>query len=149
MNKTQKQTINIINRAYSKLSTLNNIKWTPFRDELFRLNLRDEKRHRQSFGSGRKFDSPMADCARLFVVRNIAESLIAPNLYQVSDLLQVRESAIRSQALVNTYYDRIMDALKDEDIHELASLDYIQLIDYPEYERQQARKAEYLARKAA
>lgn len=143
MNAKQKQTINTINRAYQKLHVLNNIKWTAYRDELFSMNLKDEKRHRDSFGQGRIFETPRADCARLFVVRHIAESLIAPNLYSVADMLHIRESAIKAQALVNNYYKEIEKAWQDEDIKALANLDYIQLIDFEEYERQERIKAEY------
>mgnify|MGYP003345191702 CR=1 FL=1 len=50
MNKHQKDTIKLVNEAYWKLSTLNNINWTPYRDDLFNMNLKDEKQLRKAFG---------------------------------------------------------------------------------------------------
>lgn len=141
MNTKQKQLIKTINQAYVKLSTLNNINWTPYRDNLFKLNLADEKMHRKTFGGHKRtFESPMADCARLFVVKHIAESLTNPNQYKVKDILHIRESAIKAQALVENYADRIRDAWKDENIKALSELDYIALIDFAEYERQLENK---------
>lgn len=141
MNMKQKQLIKTINQAYVKLSTLNNINWTPYRDNLFKLNLADEKMHRRTFGGHKRtFESPMADCARLFVVRHIAESLLKKYQYQVKDILHIKESAIKAQALAEIYADRIRDAWKDENIKALSELDYIALIDFAEYERQLENK---------
>ena len=46
MNKEQKQIKKRIDQAYSKLHVLSNITWTPYRDEIFDMNKKDEKRHR-------------------------------------------------------------------------------------------------------
>ena len=137
----QKELIKTINQAYVKLSTLNNINWTPYRDNLFKLNLADEKMHRRTFGGHKRtFETPMADCARLFVVQHIAQALKNPNQYKVKDILHIRESAIKAQAITENYADRITQAWTGENIDELAELDYIALIDFAEYERQQENK---------
>ena len=143
MNMNQKQILNTINRAYDKLRVLNNITWTAYREDLFSMNLKDEKRHRQSFGSDhRQYETPQADCARLFVVQHIATSILNPDLYKVQDLLHIRESAIKAQALVNNYGKVILEAWKDEDIKTLSELDYISLIDFEEYQKNQADRKE-------
>lgn len=143
MNMNQKQIINTINRAYQKLSVLNNITWTAYRDDLFSMNLKDEKKHRQSFGGEhRQYETPQADCARLFVVQHIATSILNPDLYKVQDLLHIRESAIRAQALVNNYGKLVLQAWKDEDIKALSQLDYVSLVDYAEFEKHQADRKE-------
>jgi hypothetical protein len=46
MNKEQKQIVKRINQAYSKLYILSNITWTPYRDEVFNINRKEEKQHR-------------------------------------------------------------------------------------------------------
>jgi hypothetical protein len=146
MNKNQRQLVKRINEAYRKLSTLNNITWTAYRDELFNLNLKDEKKHRSSFGGHiNRFESSASDCARLFVVRHIAEALTNPNQYKIKDILHIRESAIKAQALVENYADRIIEAWKTEDIKELATLDYIELIDYEEFLKLEATRKEWEA----
>ena len=139
----QKELINTINQAYSKLRVLNNITWTAYREDLFGMNLKDEKKHRQSFGGDhRKYETPMADCARLFVVQHIAQAIKNPDLYKIQDILHIRESAIKAQALVNNYGKLIVEAWKDEDINNLARLDYIALIDFEEFEKNQAHRME-------
>lgn len=144
MNKHQKNTIKLVNEAYYKLSTLNNINWTSYRDELFNMNLKDEKQHRNAFGGqGREYQAPMADCARLFSVKHIAEALIKPNQYKIADILRIKKSCIQAQALVDNYQDRILEAWAGFDIQALADLDYILLIDYEHYLENEERMKEY------
>tara|TARA_R100001443_G_C3288163_1_gene162119 strand:- start:151 stop:582 length:432 start_codon:yes stop_codon:yes gene_type:complete len=141
MNKEQKEIVKRINQAYSKLYILSNITWTPYRDELFKMNRQDEKRHR--FGDWSDYHQEAAsinDCARLFTVKHIAESLINPNKWQVKDLLTIKRSCIYSQSLVNNYGDRIKKAWIDEDIKYLADLDYISLVNWNLYQEQQQKK---------
>jgi hypothetical protein len=134
MNKHQKDTIKLVNEAYYKLSTLNNINWTAYRDELFNMNLKDEKQHRKAFGGEtRNYETPMADCARLFTVKHIAEALFKPDRYKIKDMLHIKKSCIQAQALADNYQDRINEAWKGFDIKILAELDYILLIDYAHY----------------
>lgn len=144
MNKHQKDTIKLANEAYYKLSTLNNINWTSYRDELYKMNLQDEKQHRKAFGGNeRNFEAPMADCARLFSVKHIAEALIKPNQYKIADILRIKKSCIQAQALVDNYKDRILEAWAGFDIEALADLDYILLIDYAHYLENEERMKEY------
>jgi hypothetical protein len=135
MNKEQKQIIKTINQAYSKLDVLNNIRWTAFRDDLFDMNKKDEIRHRKSFDN-RDYSgvASISDCAKLFVVHNIAESLLNKSKYTVKDLLIIRKSCIYSQSLVENYKEIIEKAWESENIKNLASLDYISLIDWNLYQ---------------
>jgi hypothetical protein len=135
MNKEQKQIIKTINQAYSKLDVLNNIRWTAFRDDLFDMNKKDEIRHRKSFDN-RDYSgvASISDCAKLFVVHNIAESLLNKSKYTIKDLLIIRKSCIYSQSLVENYREIIEKAWESENIKNLASLDYISLIDWNLYQ---------------
>jgi hypothetical protein len=135
MNKEQKQIIKIVNQAYSKLDVLNNIRWTAFRDDLFNMNKKDEIRHRKSFNN-RDYSgvASISDCAKLFVVHNIAESLLNKSKYTIKDLLIIRKSCIYSQSLVENYREIIEKAWESENIKNLANLDYISLIDWDLYQ---------------
>ena len=135
MNKEQKQIIKTINQAYSKLDVLNNIRWTAFRDDLFDMNKKDEIRHRKSFNN-RDYSgvASISDCAKLFVVHNISESLLNKSKYTIKDLLIIRKSCIYSQSLVENYREIIEKAWESENIKNLASLDYISLIDWDLYQ---------------
>jgi len=139
MNKEQKQIKKVIDQAYSKLHILSNITWTPYRDEIFDMNKKDEKRHRYNRPSS-DFEASISDCAKMFTVKNIAESLLKADQYQIKDLIRIRKSALYSQSVVENYKDKIVEAWKDEDLKYLADLDYIALIDWTSYIEQQKRK---------
>jgi len=140
MNKQQKEMIKRINKAYSKLYILSNITWTPYRDDLFKMNKQDEKSHR--FGDWSEHHQGSAsinDCAKMFTVKHIAESLLNPNKWQVKDLLNIKKSCLYAQSLVENYGDRIRKAWIDEDIKYLSNLDYIALVDWEHYEEIQEK----------
>ena len=139
MNKEQKQIKKVIDQAYSKLHILSNITWTPYRDEIFDMNKKDEKRHRFNRPSS-DFEASINDCAKMFTVKNIAESLLNIEKWKVKDLINIRKSALYSQSVVENYKDKIVEAWKDEDLKYLADLDYIALIDWTSYTEQQKRK---------
>ena len=135
MNKEQKQIIKTVNQAYSKLGVLNNIRWTAYRDDLFNINKKDEINHRKSFGD-RNYSgvASISDCAKLFVVHNIAESLLNKSKYTIKDFLTIRKSCIYSQSLVENYREIIEKAWQDENIKSLADLDYISLVNWDLYQ---------------
>jgi hypothetical protein len=77
-------------------------------------------------------------------VKDIAESLIAithklrlvkTRRYTVKDILHIKETVILSQSLVENYPKEINEALKTEDIHYLATLDYCALVDWEGYKK--------------
>ena len=136
MNKEQKQIIKRIDQAYSRLYILSNMTWTPYRDELFKMNRQDEKRHR--FGDWSEYHNGSAsinDCARLFTVKHIAESLLNPNKWNTKHLLNIKKSCLYAQSVVENYKDRILKAWQDEDIKYLSELDYLALVDWDLYQK--------------
>jgi len=142
MNKEQKEIVKRINKAYSSLFILSNITWTPYRDELFKMNRKDEKQHRSGdWAEHHKNSASINDCARLFTVKHIAESLLTPNKYKVKDLLNIKKSCISAQSLVDNYKERIVKALSDEDFTHLANLDYVALVNWELYQEQQLKRA--------
>jgi len=144
MNKEQKEIVKRINKAYSSLYILSNITWTPYRDELFKMNRKEEKQHRtwiSGWEEHHKNSASINDCARLFTVKHIAESLLTPNKYKVKDLLNIKKSCLYAQSLVDNYKDRIVKAWSDEDFTYLANLDYIALVNWELYQEQQLKRA--------
>ena len=132
MNKEQKQIKKIIDKAYSDLYVLSNITWTPYRDEIFDLNKKDEKQHRFNRPSS-DFEASVNDCAKLFTVKNIAESLLNRNKHTIKDLINIRKSCLYAQSVVENYKDKILEAWKDEDINYLSNLDYMSLVNWESY----------------
>ena len=133
MNKEQRQIKKIINRAYSDLYVLSNITWTPYREEIFKLNREDEKRHRFNRCSS-EFEASINDCAKLFTVKEIAEHLLNREKFKVKDLINIKKSCLYAQSVVENYRDKILKAWKDQDLNYLANLDYISLIDWKHYQ---------------
>ena len=77
MNKQQKEIVKRINKAYSKLYILSNITWTPYRDDLFKMNRKDEKQHRVGdWSEYHKDAASISDCAKMFTVKHIAQNLL-------------------------------------------------------------------------
>jgi hypothetical protein len=133
MNKEQKQIKKIIEEAYGSLRCLNNITWTSYREDLLEMNKQDEKRHRFNRPSS-DFEASINDCAKMFTVQNIAESLLKENQFNIKDLINLRKSCLYAQSVVENYKDKILEAWKDQDIKYLADLDYISLIDWKHYQ---------------
>jgi len=140
MNKEQKKMCKVIDKAFSQLHILSNITWTPYRDVIFDLNKKDEKQHRFNRPSS-DFETSVNICAKMFTVKNIAESLLNVEKYKVKDLINIRKSAIYSQSVVENYRDKILDAWKDQDLKQLANLDYIALIDWKHHTEILERKS--------
>ena len=139
MNNEQKKMCKVIDKAFSQLHILSNITWTPYRDVIFDLNKKDEKQHRFNRPSS-DFETSVNICAKMFTVKNIAESLLNVEKYKVKDLINIRKSAIYSQSVVENYRDKILDAWKDQDLKYLANLDYLALVDWNFYTEQKERK---------
>lgn len=134
MNKEQKEIMKKVNKAFSELYVLSNITWTPYRDVLFKMNKKDEKLHRSgNWSEYHKGAASINDCAKLFTVKQIAESLFNKDKYKVDDLLKIRQSNIYAQSVVSNYEDKILKAWKDQDLNYLANLDYISLVNYELY----------------
>ena len=133
MNKEQKQIKKIIDEAYGSLRCLNNITWTSYREDLLEMNKQDEKRHRFNRSSS-DFEASINDCAKMFTVQNIAESLLKENQFNIKDLINIRKSCLYAQSVVENYKNKILEAWKNQDIKYLADLDYISLIDWKHYQ---------------
>ena len=141
MNKQQKEIVKKINKAFSKLEVLNNIKWSAYRDKLFNINKEHEKKHRRGDWYNCHSDyASVSDCAKLFAVSHIAESLLKPNKWNIKDLISINESCLLAQSLVNNFKKEILEALKDENIKELSELCYISLVDWDHYQKYTANR---------
>jgi hypothetical protein len=134
-----------VNKAFSELYVLSNITWTPYRDVLFKMNKKDEKQHRVGdWSEYHKGAASINDCAKLFTVKQIAESLFNKDKYKVDDLLKIKQSNIYAQSIVSNYEDKILKAWKDQDLNYLANLDYISLVNYDLYLEQLEHHKKYL-----
>lgn len=117
----------LIAAAYRDLDILNNQTWNAYRDDLFDLCKAEEKQHRGSRGDG--YNASIADCARMFVVRDICAYLTGERgPLEVKDFLSYRRSCFMACALVQNYRQEIEKALAGHDVKALAALDYVEVI---------------------
>jgi hypothetical protein len=122
-----------IRRAFSALEFLNQKDWCPYLDRLFDM-CRDEEKSHRGFGSDfRKYhpNAPsIADMARLFAVRRIAEYLNGEPLPQGKIFLHCQKSIFQAAGLVDAYRDEIRAKWLEEgfNLADLASLNYTDFV---------------------
>lgn len=119
---TLKDTIKMINEAYSSLRVLNNIDWKAYRDEIYKLERQYEKNHRQ-YCDGRQYDFSIDIASKLFVVQHIASALKGTR-HDIKSYLFLKKSIFLAESLVINYENKIKEALKDFDLNKLCNLDY-------------------------
>jgi len=143
MNNQQKSMIKFINKAYDDLRVLNNITWEKYRDDLLKMEIASEKRHRNSMPDWKEYhdNARVVDCGKLWVVLHIAECFTQPDKYTVKDYINVKKSCILACSIVENYWKEIKEAWKDYDINQLANLDYLMLVDYDLYLEHQEKRA--------
>lgn len=122
-----KNIIKLINDAYSKLQILNNIDWTPYRENLYKLERQYERNHR-NWCNGREFDFSIDIASKLFVVQHIASALKGTR-HTIKSFIYLKQSIFFAESLVLNYEDKIKEALKDFDLDELCELSYSILAD--------------------
>lgn len=128
--KTLTQTNKKIANAWLEIAeVLDNTSWHAYGAKYLAENVAEEKEHR-GFCSGRNdYALTVAQSARLFAVRQIAELLISPkNAPKMVNYLSSRKSCFTAYALVLNYGPSLRKALKGFDPAELAALDYAELV---------------------
>lgn len=128
--KTLKQKIALVDAAFVQLECLNNIQWTPYRENLFRLAIEGEKSHRGSdFARFHRDAVTVSQCARMFTVRWIAGFLCrADKMPTIKNVLSLRPDVVLAAGLVANYRQEIRKALRKFDLKELAALDYVEFV---------------------
>lgn len=130
---SRKASIKLANAAFDRLAFLDHCAWTNHREKCVALARDEEKRHR---GSGDSFSrhhqgaASVADCARHFVVKRIAEYLLTPRDKWPTgrDLIHTQPSALYACGLADEFGDNIRKAWAGLDVSQLASLDYLVLV---------------------
>lgn len=122
--------LDLIDRAFGALPYLSH-SWSDVRSKLYDMNEASEKQHRKLKPAGLKAGLTVAQAAKLFTVRHLAESLERPDKWSVDDVLSVRLECLYAQAYVGLYGDKIAAAWEAAGIDpaELRALDYAALIE--------------------
>lgn len=129
---SNKETIKLVTKAYQELAFLDNLDWTHHREELFRMTRDEEKGHRgwgPDFSKHHTSDTAsIADCARLFAVKRIAEYLSGTPMPKGQDFLHIQKSCFYAAGLVDEYGEKIREAWKGFDLDVLKELDYCAVV---------------------
>jgi hypothetical protein len=120
----------LIEDGFDRLYLLNNKTWTPYRENIFNINRKIERKHRDSFGS-RTYpaSAPISLIAKYFAVKHILDALYKTHKpYQVKDFLFINESAFLGQALAEEYQEELLESFLDFDSYKFQSFDYSEMV---------------------
>lgn len=129
--------IKLAREAFGQLAFLNNESWTSHREKLFALCKAEEKEHRgfmSGFTEAHTTDTAsVADCARLFAVKRIAEYLTGDEMPKGKDYLHIQASCFYAAGLADEFGDKIIrEAWKGFDLQQLRELDYTTIVKVKE-----------------
>jgi len=131
-NKEKKEIIKLAEKLYGNFRFLNNITWKPYLAELYEMNLKDEKKHR-SASLDREWETSKNDCALVFTVQHICQSLLDENKYTLKDLLHLRASCLYAQSIALNFKDEILKNADLEDIKKFARIDHMIFYNYEDW----------------
>ena len=117
----------MIGKAYSLLSGVFYSESTNYAEQLFAACKDEEKGHRR-FGDNWAAHHPngctLAEAARLFAVKRVAEYLTGERMPRGKDYLHTQKSCFIAAGIVDEYRNQIRKAWKGLPVDTLASLDY-------------------------
>lgn len=125
---TKKQSLEIIDFAFCTLPDIGS-GWTDMASQLYEMSLEAEKKHRR--GRAREYCAiSVPEAARLFVVQNLANSIMKPGRWAVVDILHIRNECLYAQAFVEEQGEAIQAAwtAAGVSIPEVLSVDYAALM---------------------
>lgn len=129
--KTTQEKLKLIAKAYEALEHVFYSKTYNHADQAYKTSLGEQKQHR-GFASDFAAYHPNAatanQCARMFVVRRVAEYINGERLPAIKDYFHTQQSAFMCAAIALEYGDEVRRAWAEFDLNELAALDYCELV---------------------
>lgn len=127
--KTTKEKIELVEAAFSALYPLGNIRWTNYPEQLRKMCLEEEKRHRaDGFSSSHPQAVSANVAAKMFAVKRIAEYLTGDKMPKGKQYLHTQRSCFYAAGMVDAYRKEIRKAWKGIPVSELAELDYCEFV---------------------
>ena len=121
----------LIEDGFNRLYLLDHQTWTPYRENIFNINRKIERKHRDSFGGGRYYPptTSISLVAKYYSVKHILDALYQSNKpYQVKDFLFINESAFLGQALAEEYREELLESFLDFDFDKFQRFDYCEMV---------------------
>jgi len=120
----------LINDCYDRLDVLNEINWTRYRDDLFKMERKSERDHRKSRFDGREYSKraiSINDSARYFACKHILDALVQEPP-SVKGFLSLKRSIFYGHSLVANYRTRIERSLDGFNFRDFKKLNYVDLV---------------------
>jgi len=120
----------LIEDGFNRLYLLDHQTWTPYRENIFNINRKIERRHRDSFGS-RTYpaSASISLVAKYYSVKHILDALYQTHRpYQVKDFLVINESAFLGQALAEEYREELLESFLDFNFDKFQRFDYCEMV---------------------
>jgi len=119
----------LINDCYSRLGALNNITWTAYRDNMFDINRKGERKHRKTWDDRNYSRRAISvnDSARYFTCMHVIDALVddTPN---IRSYVYLRKTIFYAHSLVANYRDEIEKSLDGFDLDAFNALDYADMV---------------------
>lgn len=129
---TTKEKVKLVDAAFSALHPLANITWSNHPQELLRMCIEEEKKHRgYDFSRSHPHAVSVATAAKLFAVKRLAEYLTGHRMPKGKDFLHTQRSCFYAAGLVDAHRKIIRKAWRKLPINELAELDYCEFVGKP------------------
>ena len=121
----------LINDCYDRLNVLNDVTWTRYRDDLFKMERKSERDHRKCRFDGGEYSKraiSINDSARYFACKHILVALVQepPNL---KGFLSLKRSIFYGHSLVANYRTRIERCLDGFNFRDFKKLNYVDLVN--------------------
>jgi hypothetical protein len=121
----------LIEDGFNRLYLLDHQTWTPYRENIFNINRKIERKHRDSFGGGRYYPptTSISLVAKYYSVKHILDALYQTHRpYQVKDFLFINESGFLGQALAEEYREELLESFLDFDFDKFQRFDYCEMV---------------------
>jgi len=119
----------LINDCYIRLGVLNNITWTAYRDNMFDINRKGERKHRKTWDDRNYSRRAISvnDSARYFTCMHVIDALVddAPD---IKSYVYLRKTIFYAHSLVANYRDEIENSLDGFDLDAFNDLDYADMV---------------------
>ena len=120
----------LINDCYDRLNVLNDVTWTRYRDDLFKMERKSERDHRNTWCDGREYSKraiSINDSARYFACKHILDALVQEPP-SVKGFLSLKRSIFYGHSLVANYRTRIERCLDGFNFRDFKKLNYVDLV---------------------
>ena len=119
----------LINDCYSRLGVLNNVAWTAYRDNMFDINRKGERKHRKTWDDRNYSRRAISvnDSARYFTCMHVIEALVE-GTPDIKSYVYLRKTIFYAHSLVANYRDKIEKALDGFDLDAFNDLDYADMV---------------------